>query len=82
MNKTNIEYELLTEAFLKQVCSMHPEPEQVARGRELIEYLTQSYFDDQLLQQLFQSNFESGRFLHESDREETILVDKKNYSFN
>lgn len=61
---------------------MYPEPEQVDRGRELIEYLTQNYFDDQLLQQLFQSNFESGRFLHESDREETILVDKKNYSFH
>jgi hypothetical protein len=76
MNRTNIEYELLTEAFLKQVCILYPEPAHLSVGRELIEYFSQSYFDDHLLQQLFQTNFDSGRFSHESDREEHILVDK------
>lgn len=29
MNKTNIEYELITEAFLKQVCILYPDPSQL-----------------------------------------------------
>jgi hypothetical protein len=53
MNKTNIEYELLTEAFLKRLCELYPDPAQLEAGKELIEYFTQSYFDDHLLQQLF-----------------------------
>lgn len=64
MNGTNIEYELLTEAFLKQVCIMYPDSSQLETGKELIEYFTQNLFDDHLLQQLFQTNFESGRFSH------------------
>jgi hypothetical protein len=35
MNATIIEYELMTEAFLKQICSLYPD-DRVEEGRELI----------------------------------------------
>lgn len=59
---TNIEYELMTEAFLRSVCGLYGEPEQLENGRELIEYFTQNLFDDKLLHELFATNFESGKF--------------------
>ena len=80
MNGTTIEYELMTEAFLKSVCEHYAEPEQLEQGKELIEYFTQNLFDDHLMHQLFQTNFASGKFGHEVEREETILVDS-NYTF-
>ena len=43
---------------------MYPDSSQLETGKELIEYFTQNLFDDHLLQQLFQTNFESGRFSH------------------
>lgn len=75
MNDTTIEYELLSEAFVKSVAKKFPEDQDVEGGKELIEYFTQNSFDDPALHQLFVTNFASGRFAHEIERDKFILVD-------
>lgn len=68
MNGTVIEYDLLTEAFLKSVCKDFANEDQLEQGKQLIEYFTQNVFDDQLLQKLFETKFASGRFGDGIDR--------------
>ena len=43
--ETRIDYELMTEVFLKEMVRLYPE-EQMEQGKEVIEYFTQNYSDD------------------------------------
>jgi hypothetical protein len=80
MNGTVIEFELLTEAFLKSVSKDFGEEDKLEQGKELIEYFTQNVEDDQTLHRLFETKLSSGRFGEGIDRENAILMNE-NYCF-
>lgn len=71
---TSIEYNLMTEAFLKQICILYPE-EKLEEGKELIEYFTQNYLEDHIMSALFSKNFIDVHFNEEVEREDQIMVD-------
>jgi hypothetical protein len=76
---TTIEYDLMTEAFLKQICILYPE-QKLEEGKEIIEYFTQNYLEDHILSSLFSKNFIDVHFNEEVEREDQIMVDP-NYCF-
>lgn len=51
----------MTEVFLKEMVRLYPE-EQLEQGKEVIEYFTQNYIDDNVMAELFMKNFEDVHF--------------------
>lgn len=60
---TTIDYELMTEAFLKEACRTFPGGRgQGDEGKELLEYFSQCYLEDQTMSSLFSSSFSDVHF--------------------
>ena len=74
MNGTMIEYELMTEAFLKQLCALYPD-ERIEEGKELIEYFIQNYSEDGVLHTIFSKGLADEHFGDDLERDKEIMVD-------
>ena len=54
----------MTEVFLKEMVRLYPE-ESLEQGKEVIEYFTQNYIDDNIMCELFSKNFKEVHFSEE-----------------
>ena len=77
-----ISYALLSETFLKSLAKKFAEEDSIKTARESIEYFTQNFNDDQLIQRVFETEFDSAKFEYFSVERDGSIPVKDTFCFS